>query len=152
MHKSKTKRNTAARNNSTLRRNTYKYHPKPNHGMNTKKWGFHLLLDCADGDRKLIASRKNISNFVNVLVAKIDMKKYGKLWINRFALHDESKSGISFMQMIETSNITGHFIDKTGNFYIDVFSCKPYDTRVVVQLVKKYFKPVKVRERFIYRD
>jgi S-adenosylmethionine/arginine decarboxylase-like enzyme len=140
--KNKTKRNnTLARNRSTLR-----------YGMNTKKWGYHLLLDCADGDLKLISSRKNISSFVNELVKKIDMKKYGKLWINRFALHDESKSGISFMQMIETSNITGHFIDKTGNFYIDVFSCKPYDQHVVVQLVKKYFKPVKIRQRFIYRD
>ncbi len=142
MHKSKTKRNnTLARNRSTLR-----------YGMNTKKWGYQLLLDCAHGDLKLISSRKNISSFVNELVKKIDMKKYGKLWINRFALHDESKSGISFMQMIETSNITGHFIDKTGNFYIDVFSCKPYDQHVVVQLVKKYFKPVKIRQRFIYRD
>lgn len=142
MHKSKTKRiNTLARNRSTLR-----------YGMNTKKWGYHLLLDCAHGDLKLISSHKNISNFVNELVKKIDMKKYGKLWIKRFALHDETKSGISFMQMIETSNITGHFIDKTGNFYIDVFSCKPYDQRVVVELVNQYFKPVKVRQRFIYRD
>lgn len=38
--------------------------------LNTKKWVYHLLLDYADGDIKLIASQKNISNFVNVLVKK----------------------------------------------------------------------------------
>jgi len=122
------------------------------YGMNPKKWGFHLLLDCSDGDRGKISSRSNISEFVNTLVKKIDMKKYGKLWINKFATHDPSKGGISFMQMIETSNITGHFVDKTGNLYIDIFSCKPYDVTVVIELVKKYFKPTKISKRFVYRD
>ena len=123
-----------------------------NYGMNPKKWGFHLLLDWSEGVRDMIASRHNISNFVDELVKKIDMKKYGKLWINKFATHDPSKGGISFMQMIETSNISGHFVDKSGNFYIDVFSCKPYDTKVVTDLVRTYFKPTAIRKRFVYRD
>jgi S-adenosylmethionine/arginine decarboxylase-like enzyme len=122
------------------------------HGMNPKKWGFHLLLDCSQGAPDRITSRRNISEFVNTLVKKIDMKKYGRLWINKFATHDPSKGGISFMQMIETSNISGHFVDKTGNFYIDVFSCKPYDRKVVVDLVQTFFKPTRIRKRFVYRD
>ena len=123
-----------------------------NYGMNNKKWGFHLLLDCSHGDHSSITSRSNISDFVDTLVKKIDMKKYGKLWINKFATHDPSKGGISFVQMIETSNITGHFVDKSGNFYIDLFSCKPYDIKVVVDLVRTYFKPTKIRKRFVYRN
>ena len=122
-----------------------------NYGMNPKKWGFHLLLDCSHGNHSSITSRSNISDFVDTLVKKIDMKKYGKLWINKFATHDPSKGGISFVQMIETSNITGHFVDKNGDFYIDLFSCKPYDIKVVVDLVRTYFKPTKIRKRFVYR-
>ena len=122
-----------------------------NYGMNPKKWGFHLLLDCSHGDHSSITSRSNISDFVDTLVKKIDMKKYGKLWINKFATHDPSKGGISFVQMIETSNITGHFVDKNGDFYIDLFSCKPYDIKAVVDLVRTYFKPTKIRKRFVYR-
>jgi len=54
--------------------------------------------------------------------------------------------------MIETSNITGHFCDKNGNFYIDVFSCKPFNDDVVFDVVDKYFKPQKIRYHYISRD
>ena len=54
--------------------------------------------------------------------------------------------------MIETSNITGHFVDADGNFYIDVFSCKPFDNNTVIEKVDKYFKPEKVRMHYISRD
>jgi hypothetical protein len=54
--------------------------------------------------------------------------------------------------MIETSNITGHFCDNDGNFYIDVFSCKPFENETVISVVDKYFKPEKVRTHFISRD
>jgi len=54
--------------------------------------------------------------------------------------------------MIETSNITGHFCDKDGNFYIDVFSCKPFENDIVLNVVDKYFHPAKIRTHFISRD
>ena len=42
--------------------------------------------------------------------------------------------------------------DANGNFYIDVFSCKPFDNDTVIQTVDKYFKPEKVRMHYISRD
>jgi S-adenosylmethionine/arginine decarboxylase-like enzyme len=115
-------------------------------------WGYHLLLDCTAGDKQLISSRENIYNFIKELVVAIDMVAFGEPWIESFATHDASKSGYSMCQMIETSNITGHFVDKNGNFYIDVFSCKPFENGVVISVVDKYFKPEKVRTHFISRD
>jgi S-adenosylmethionine/arginine decarboxylase-like enzyme len=115
-------------------------------------WGYHLLLDCSNGNLEKISSKDNVYSFVKELVVAIDMKTFGEPWIERFATHDLSKSGISFCQMIETSNITGHFVDKNGNFYIDVFSCKSFDESIVVDVVDKYFSPEKVRIHFISRD
>lgn len=149
------KKNISRRNNTRKNGNrmaTRRINLGYNYGMNPKKWGFHLLLDCSHGDHSSITSRSNISNFVDTLVKKIDMKKYGKLWINKFATHDASKGGISFVQMIETSNITGHFVDQNGSFYIDLFSCKPYDVKDVIDLVQTYFKPTKIHKRFVYRN
>jgi S-adenosylmethionine/arginine decarboxylase-like enzyme len=115
-------------------------------------WGYHLLLDCAAGDKQLITSKQNIREFITHLVWEIDMVAYGEPWIERFATHDELKSGISFCQMIETSNITGHFVESDGNFYLDIFSCKPYDADTVFDLVDHYFKPNKIKHHFISRD
>ena len=114
-------------------------------------WGYHLLLDCKQGDISSITSKENISNFVKQLVKDIDMVAYGDLMIERFATHDPDKAGISFCQMIETSNITGHFVDLNGDFYIDVFSCKSYDTNTVLDLVQKYFSPTNTSTKFIDR-
>ena len=118
----------------------------------SKTWGYHLLLDCTAGDKELIGSMENIYNFIKELVVVIDMTAFGEPWIERFATHAADKAGYSLCQMIETSNITGHFCDNDGNFYIDVFSCKPFDNDTVFNTVDKYFKPQKIRHHYISRD
>jgi len=120
--------------------------------MDTKTWGYHLLLDCTAGDKELISSKQNVKEFITTLVNSIDMVAFGEPWIERFATHAADKAGISFCQMIETSNITGHFCENDGNFYIDIFSCKPYYVHTVIELVSNYFKPQKIRQHFISRD
>jgi hypothetical protein len=86
----------------------------------SKTWGYHLLLDCTAGDKELIGSKENIYNFIKELVVVIDMTAFGEPWIERFATHAADKAGYSLCQMIETSNITGHFCDNDGNFYISI--------------------------------
>jgi len=114
-------------------------------------WGFHLLLDCEAGEIARVNSRENILKFIKELVIAIDMKPYGEPWIERFATHDASKSGFSFCQMIETSNITGHFVESNGDFYIDVFSCKPYSYDTVVNMVREFFRPKEITRQVVLR-
>lgn len=114
-------------------------------------WGYHLLIDCNKGQIDKISDKTHVSEFVKDLVHNIDMKAYGDLSIERFATHDPDKAGISFCQMIETSNITGHFVDLNGDFYIDVFSCKPYETDTVIKTIDKYFKPETITVKYIER-
>jgi S-adenosylmethionine/arginine decarboxylase-like enzyme len=54
--------------------------------------------------------------------------------------------------MIETSSITGHLVDLSGDAYIDIFSCKPVDIGVAEDMIKKYFNPKKVRVNFLTRS
>ena len=127
-------------------------YPEDEKKMIKDTWGYHLLLDCSSGDKDLISSKDNVRNFILELVKAIDMVAFGDPWIERFATHDQEKAGISFCQMIETSNITGHFCEKNGNFYIDIFSCKPYSSDTAIEVVDKYFRPTKVRQHYISRD
>lgn len=115
-------------------------------------WGFHALFDCASCDNDKITDRENIYNFIKELVEKIDMVAFGEPMIEHFATHDPTKAGWSFVQMIETSNITGHLVDSNGDAYIDVFSCKPFDIDVAQQVICKYFNPDKVRVNYITRS
>lgn len=113
-------------------------------------WGYHLLLDCYDADKTKITDGDNITAFAKKLVERIDMKAFGEPQVIHFG--EDDKLGYTLVQLIETSNICGHFCDDTGNFYLDVFSCKPYDIETVLQTVNDFFSPKKIHERYVERQ
>jgi S-adenosylmethionine/arginine decarboxylase-like enzyme len=115
-------------------------------------WGYMLCLDLSKCDKWTISNEQHIKNFIDYLVEKIDMVAYGNPMVAHFATHDIDKAGYSFCQMIETSNICGHFVDKNGNAYIDIFSCKPFSNDDVVAAAKLFFKPEKVRVNYLTRN
>lgn len=115
-------------------------------------WGYHLILDCAGCDIKRVTNSAILRDFIETLVRDIDMVAYGEPIIEHFATHDPDKAGYSLVQLIETSSITGHFVDKNGDGYIDIFSCKPYSNDDVIRLVKEFFNPKSIRVTFLTRQ
>lgn len=118
----------------------------------TEYWGYHLILDCRAGNIAKITSRDVIESFIKELVRRIGMKAYGNPTIQHFAEHDILKAGYSLVQLIETSSITGHFVDANGDFYIDIFSCKPYDIKLASEIVEKFFSPTHIRITYLTRQ
>jgi S-adenosylmethionine/arginine decarboxylase-like enzyme len=115
-------------------------------------WGYHLLLDCKAGDLDKVTSKSNINNFIHDLVPSIGMRAYGDPIIEHFATHLPEAAGYSLLQLIETSSITGHFSDKTGDHYIDVFSCKEFNIEDAISIVKTYFNPTEIRTTYLTRQ
>lgn len=124
------------------------------HGAAEKKgyWGYHLILDCQGCDISSVSERDNIISFVKTLVEAIDMKAYGEPILEHFATHDPSKGGYSLVQLIETSSITGHFVDLNGDAYIDIFSCKPFSSETVKEVVDAFFRPMSIKMHFLTRQ
>ena len=115
-------------------------------------WGYHGMFDCTACDLERVKDKQNVYNFVKALVPAIDMIAYGEPMIEHFATHAPDKAGISFCQMIETSNISGHLVDINGDAYFDVFSCKPFDIGTVEDMINQYFGPEKIRVNFVTRS
>jgi S-adenosylmethionine decarboxylase len=115
-------------------------------------WGYHLILDCKSCDIDKIASAQNIKDFLKTLVHDIDMKAYGEPIIEHFAADNPKAAGFSCVQLIETSAITGHFVNENGDCYLDIFSCKKYDVEIVKKIVKQYFNPKSLKEIYITRQ
>lgn len=101
-------------------------------------WGYHLILDCSGADHDLICNDDNITRFAKQLVTDIDMVPYGEPQVVRFGSGD--KQGYTLVQLIETSNICAHFVEENDTFYLDVFSCKPFDPNIVIATAQHYFK------------
>jgi len=111
-------------------------------------WGYHLLLDCSGC--KNIDSKDNIYNFIKDLVTRIDMQAHGEPIIE-YLLPGDPKQGYSLLQLISTSNISGHFMELDGTAYFDIFSCKEFDIEIAKSVVCQYFDPEKIRVNFLTR-
>ena len=115
-----------------------------------KFWGYHAILDAAGCDLDKMTSYENVYNFAKQLVKDIDMIAYGEPQIVNFG--SGNKAGYTLVQLIETSNICAHFANENREIYLDVFSCKPFDERIVEDLVVQYFDAKSLRRAFIKRQ
>ena len=114
-------------------------------------WGKHLILDMKNCSKASITNKNTIKQFCDELVSEIKMKPYGKPIIKHFATHSPGSSGFSLVQLIETSNICGHFAEMSGDAYIDIFSCKDFSEKVAIKICKKYFSPESIKNTTLYR-
>ncbi len=102
-------------------------------------WGLATSIDLHACKPELIRDAKHIEDFVIKLIDKIGMNRYGPCIVENFGANDKV-AGYSMMQLIDSSNITGHFANETNNVYLDVFSCKMYNPNVVARFAKEAFK------------
>lgn len=102
-------------------------------------WGKHLLVNAYRCDKRLISCPKNIEMFLQTMVKRIDMVPFGLPRLAHFGT--DNKLGWTAIQLIETSNLTFHGCEETGDAYIDVFSCKTFDVEIASDVIKDWFKP-----------
>ena len=120
--------------------------------MASQYWGYHLTLDCHDCDRPSIKNEEHVKEFIQELMKRIDMKPIGDTRVEYTAAEFPDKAGLTAVQIIVTSTIVAHFIDSTGDLYLDVFSCKQFDIETVVKTVDEYFAPKNTRVNFLTRQ
>ncbi len=101
-------------------------------------WGLLTCIDLSTCNPALVRSEKDIKKFVEQLCVLIDMKRFGETQVVHFG-EDEKVAGFSMVQLIETSLISGHFVNFNNNVYIDIFSCKIYDPEVAAEFTKTFF-------------
>lgn len=115
-------------------------------------WGYHLILDCGGCDPLLMQNYENVHEWISQLVKDIDMQPIGAPRIEYTAGEFPDKAGFTVVQIIVTSSIVAHFVDKLGQIYLDVFSCKPFDPAIVEASMKKMFETTSIRKYGLTRQ
>ena len=106
----------------------------------TEKFGQELILNLYGCNLKKIATKEEILRYVDELCNLIDMEKYGKPFIERFAEHSQIAAGFSVAQMITTSLVSGHFSDYLRSAYINIFSCKDFNVEKAAEFTRQFFE------------
>jgi S-adenosylmethionine/arginine decarboxylase-like enzyme len=91
-----------------------------------------------------------VINFIKKLVLLIDMIPFGE----PIAHHIDKGTkygGITVVQIIHTTIII-HAYDISQDFYLDVFSCMPFDEQKIVDFIESYFQPSNISTQLIYRS
>ncbi|MFC1885097.1 S-adenosylmethionine decarboxylase [Thermodesulfobacteriota bacterium] len=101
-------------------------------------WGIASSIDIYNCDPEKIRNAEEIRRFVVELCDLIEMKRFGETQVVHFG-EDEKVAGYSMIQLIETSLISAHFANLTNATYLDVFSCKPYDSERVRAFSQDFF-------------
>jgi len=114
-------------------------------------WGYQVILDCSGCDLEKIKNETVIRNFVYTLVNRVDMELHGDMIIENL-LPGTDNEGYSVLQMITTSNVSCHFVNKTCDAYIDLFSCKQFDADIVIDTVKEFFNAASIKFNCIERQ
>lgn len=114
-------------------------------------WGIQAVVDLYDCNPELLKSPDKIKEFVIALCEEIDMKRHGETHLDRFGDGVLVSEGWSFMQFIETSSITGHFEEVENKAFLDIFSCKDFDTQKASKFCAKFFGAKKYVFRTILR-
>jgi S-adenosylmethionine/arginine decarboxylase-like enzyme len=113
-------------------------------------WGRHLIVNARSCNKLLISTSSHIHRFSDTLVKKINMKAHGKPLIQFFG--EGNKCGYTLVQLISTSNITGHFCDESGDAYLDIFSCKHFCEYTATEIIKEFFEPTHIDVKLLERD
>lgn len=116
------------------------YWEEERRGLNPldEAWGIASAIDIYECSPDKIRDADEIRRFVVELCELIEMKRFGETQVVHFG-EDEKVAGYSMVQLIETSLISAHFANLTNAVYLDVFSCKAYDTETVRKFAQDFF-------------
>jgi S-adenosylmethionine/arginine decarboxylase-like enzyme len=118
---------------------------------NLKIYGKELTLDLYGCNAQTIRSKKKLAECVKKLCRTIRVKPYGKAIIKRFALHIGHAAGYSFVQLIESSLVSGHFSELWNRAYLNIFSCNDFDDRKAAEFAVRFFKAKKFKKKLSIR-
>lgn len=103
-----------------------------------KAWGLSTSVDVYHCEPAAIRDAEKIREFVRQLCDKLEMKRFGECQVVDFG-EEERVAGFSMTQLIETSLISGHFANASNAAYLDIFSCKYFEPRVMAEFATSYF-------------
>ena len=100
-------------------------------------WGMLAAIDLHGCQRSRLEDPDTLRRFVPGLINAIGMRAHGPLALDRFG--DGELEGWSAMQFIETSSITVHADEVCGRCFVDVFSCRPFDSAAAAAVAVAHF-------------
>lgn len=111
-----------------------------NRDYKMSEFGLHVTIDASGCDKHKLASYSLVYDILNNLPGKIGMTKmtlpYVAKWLDKFS---EGTEGISGFVIIAESHISIHTFPDQDYVFMDIFSCRNFDTESAIRYLVKAF-------------
>ncbi len=120
------------------------------------RYGIELILDM-NGCNVTKFNRRDIQSYCLQLCELIDIKPEDLYFWDDYRLPkwkrqtNPKTKGTTAIQFILTSNITIHTLDLLGIVFLNIFSCKDYDTKLTEDFSVKFFEAKEYKSTIIER-
>ncbi len=115
-------------------------------------FGLHLTFDGHNCDPLVLNSRRKVEEFLNSLVGALGMKKlFGPKVIRAKGNFLKDPGGYSGFVIIQESHFSVHTFPKRRFVSIDVYSCRDFDYKKTIFLIKKFFRVNSVETNIVIR-
>lgn len=110
----------------------------------SKPYGYELILDLEGCDVKTF-NRREIDKYFAMLCNEINMQRCERFWWDDVNVPENEKQtsphtkGTSAVQFILTSSIVIHTLELTGQAFVNIFSCKSFDSKAAVKMTMRFF-------------
>ncbi|GKT10181.1 hypothetical protein DSTSK_34860 [Desulforhabdus sp. TSK] len=102
-------------------------------------FGVHLMVDGYGCNRAGLEDMTLIYNFLDEYPTQMEMTKIMPPYVFRYNGSVPEDWGVSGFVLIAESHISVHTFPDKQYLSLDMFSCKPFDTDVAVETIKRYF-------------
>jgi S-adenosylmethionine/arginine decarboxylase-like enzyme len=119
-------------------------------------YGKELILDIHQCNSSKF-NRKDLRKYFKQLCKLIDMRAEKLVFWDDEKVPDEFKQtelhtkGTSAVQFILTSNITIHTLDELKSIYVNIFSCKDFDSKIAEDFTLNFFSGKIIQSKTIER-
>lgn len=121
-----------------------------------KVYGYELILDFHGCDVGTF-TRESIEKYMVTICDAIGMEREDLHFWDYEGIPEEEIPkdthlvGTTAVQFITTSNIVIHTLDLLKAVYVNIFSCKKYDTGLAEKITKEWFGATESKTHFIER-
>jgi S-adenosylmethionine decarboxylase len=88
----------------------------------------HLTVDGFGGDRERLSSESLVRSLLDIYPAAINMTKISEPLVLRYVGEKAQDWGVTGFVIIAESHISVHTFPEHGYVWVDVFSCKDFET------------------------
>ncbi len=119
-------------------------------------YGYELIIDLHKCDPSTF-NRKSIKEYFKKLCDLIDMQRCELYFWDDLETPENEKQisphtkGTSAIQFILTSNITIHTLDLLEKVFVNIFSCKEFDSEIAKKFTSEWFSGEVINFHFMAR-